>query len=113
MRTRSWSAILVATVVVVAGCHGTPSSRSVASSEPVLDAPAGSTGSLVVEAPPPKTVAWVDRHPLFSRPREYYDKTGKGPVAKVAAATVIGVPSGIVGEIRQLVVGRPPEAPPF
>jgi hypothetical protein len=112
MRTRFGSAIVVASVAVIAGCQGTPSSRSVASSEPVLNSPAG-TGSLVVDAPPPKTVTWVDRHPLFSRPREYYDKTGTGKVGKVAAATVIGVPAGIVGEIRQVVVGRPPEPPPF
>jgi hypothetical protein len=82
----------------------------VASAEPALNPPAG-PGSLVVEAPPPKSITWVDRHPLFSRPREYYEKSGKNKVAKVAAATVIGVPAGIVGEIRQVVVGRPPDAP--
>ena len=54
-------------------------------------------------------MTWVDRHPLFIKPREYYDNSGSNRVVKAAAATVIGVPAGIIGEIKQIVVGTPPE----
>jgi hypothetical protein len=58
---------------------------------------------------PGTQVSWVDRHPLFSRPREYYETTPSNKVVKAAAATVIGVPAGIFGELRQIVVGTPAE----
>jgi hypothetical protein len=57
---------------------------------------------------PARNVTWVDRHPLFSKPRDIYEKTNNNsPVVKTAAATVIGIPSGILGELRQIVVGAP------
>jgi hypothetical protein len=72
-------------------------------------------GTSVASAPgagvvtPGTTVSWVDRHPLFTRPREYYETTPSNKAVKVAAATVIGIPAGIFGEIRQIVTGNPPE----
>jgi hypothetical protein len=89
------------------GCQsGAP--RRVASAEPGLSPPA-EPGATVVEAHPPSapTVTWVDRHPLFSKPRDYYESSGNNKVVKTAAATVIGIPAGIVGELRQIVVGAP------
>ena len=50
----------------------------------------------------------VDRHPLFSKPREYYTTTNRGKAAKTASAVVLGVPAGIYGEFKQIVVGAPP-----
>jgi hypothetical protein len=109
MLARPWVTIAVVGLLGAAGCQAPRSPRALASSEPQLNS-ATDSGSLVVEAPPPKAVTWVDRHPLFSKPRDYYDSSGSNKVVKVAAATVVGIPAGIVGEIRQVVVGRPPDA---
>jgi hypothetical protein len=95
-------------VAVLSGCQGS-GSRRVASAEPALSNPVD--GGTVVEAPPKaaQTVTWADRHPLFSKPRQYYDNAGTNKVVKAAAATVIGIPAGLVGEIKQIVVGTPAE----
>ena len=39
-------------------------------------------------------------------PRDYYESSGNNKVVKSAAAAVIGVPAGLYGEIRQIVVGN-------
>ena len=62
-------------------------------------------GGAAVAVTPSNTVTWVDRHPLFSKPRDYYETSGDNKVVKAAAATVIGIPAGIFGELRQIVVG--------
>ncbi len=53
-------------------------------------------------------MGWADRHPLFTRPKEYYDSTQASKVGKTAAAVVIGVPAGFVAEVRQIAVGQDP-----
>jgi hypothetical protein len=106
MRGRRWSAF--ALLALGAGCHSSPSPRPIASAEPALSAPT-EPGATVVQTQPPREITWADRHPLFSKPREYYDSSGNNKVVKAAAATVIGVPAGIFGELRQMVVGAPPE----
>jgi hypothetical protein len=93
------------------GCqNGGP--RRMAGREPALSGPIDvGPPTAVVEAPPApvKNVTWVDRHPLFYKPRDMYDKVeNNSPVVKTAAAAVIGIPSGILGELRQIVVGAPP-----
>ncbi|WP_422926375.1 hypothetical protein [Singulisphaera sp. PoT] len=111
MQGRAW--IAVGLLAVASGCRSGPSSRSVASSEPPLAA-VGEPGTTVIDAPPPRTVTWVDRHPLFSKPRQYYESSGDNKVVKTAAATVIGIPAGVVGELKQIVVGTPAAtAPPY
>jgi hypothetical protein len=114
MRTGQGRNVLVLALCLwgAIGCRGVETPRSLASSEPTLDS-APDANSVVVEAPPAKQVTFADRHPLFSRPREYYETTGRTKVAKVAAATFIGIPAGIVGEVRQIVVGRPPDSGPY
>ena len=97
-----------------AGCAGNPR-RSLASTEPALTH-SESSGGLVIDGDVPSRVAVgpsatpsiVDRHPLLSRPRHYYESSGNNKVVKTAAAAVVGVPAGIVGELRQIVVGAPP-----
>ena len=106
MRGRRWSA--VALLALGAGCHSSPTPRPIASAEPSLTAPT-EPGSTIVQTQPPHELTWVDRHPLFTKPREYYDSSGSNRVVKTAAATVIGIPAGIVGELRQIVVGNPPQ----
>jgi hypothetical protein len=93
------------------GCQSGASSqrRIAAKPEPGL-AMAGESGSgvLVERAPPPPPQeSFVNRHPLLSKPREYYDSSGNNTLVKVAGATIVGIPVGIFGELRQIVVGQP------
>jgi hypothetical protein len=105
-RTRTWIEVALAVWLgaTAAGCRSAPA-RKTASIEPGLN----DSGATVVEAAPPagSTLTWVDRHPLFAKPREYYENSGNNTIVKTAAATVIGIPAGIFGEIRQIVVGAP------
>jgi len=98
---------LSALILTVAGCHGSGSRRSSAP-EPGLSG-ALDSGGTVAEATPSKTVTYVDRHPIFSKPRDYWDNAGDNKIVKAGAATFIGVPSGIYNEMKQIVVGAPPE----
>jgi hypothetical protein len=107
-RTWVWVAVAAGSCLgVSAGCQS-PAPKRITSTEPGLS----DHGATVVESvPPPSTsYAWVDRHPLFSKPRDYYENAGSNKVVKAAAATVIGIPAGIFGEIRQIVVGPPAQA---
>lgn len=105
MRGQRWLA--AGFLLVASGCHSAPSRQMVASTEPSLAAPS-EPNVTVVDTQPPRTVTWTDRHPLFTKPREYYAKSGDNKVVKAAAATVIGVPAGVVGELKQIVVGTTP-----
>jgi hypothetical protein len=113
MKRNRWivGSLLAASALVAPGCASSPSRRAaVAASEPTLVTPA-EPGTTVVQAPPAHVVTWADRHPLFTKPRQYYDTAGDNKAAKVAAATVVGIPAGIVGELKQIVVGAPPQTP--
>jgi hypothetical protein len=90
-----------------AGCQGSGSRRATAP-EPALTGNIDSNGT-VAEAPQAKTVSYVDRHPMFSKPRDYWENAGDNKIVKAGAATFIGVPVGIYGELKQIVVGAPPE----
>ena len=61
------------------------------------------------DATPPAAsqVSWIDRHPLFYKPREYFDSSGNNTIVKTASATFIGIPVGLVGEVRQVLTGSP------
>lgn len=92
------------------GCNAGPSRRTLASSEPALSDPASDAEVAIVDRAKPVAVEndpAVDRHPLLSKPLEYYDKTDSNKVVKTAAAAFIGVPAGIFGEIKQAIVGVP------
>jgi hypothetical protein len=91
----------------VAGCQGSGSRRA-PSPEPGLSG-ALDSGGTVAEATPAKTITYVERHPILSKPREYWDNAGDNKIVKAGAATFIGVPSGIYNEMKQIVVGVPPE----
>jgi hypothetical protein len=94
-------------LLIGAGCQGGGSRRGSAA-EPGLSGALDADGK-VAEATPAKTVTYVDRHPMFSKPRDYWESSGDNKVVKAAAATFIGVPVGIYGEMKQIVVGAPPE----
>jgi hypothetical protein len=46
---------------------------------------------------------------VLSKPREYWESSGNNTIVKAAAATFVGVPVGLFGEVRQIVVGSPPD----
>jgi hypothetical protein len=69
----------------------------------------GATGEKTISMAPASTVSFADRHPLFTKPRQYWDTSGDNKIVKAAAATFIGVPAGFVGEVKQIFVGMPPE----
>src|SRR4051812_38272176 len=94
-------------ISAAAGCAQSRTRRTLAASEPPLITD-GEDVTTVVEAPKARASATVaDRHPMLRRPREYYDKTNGGKATKTAAAAVLGVPSGIVAEMRQAISGQP------
>jgi len=94
------------------GCKSSPaSSRTIVTPEPGVASAAGTDGVIVEgnPAPPVKTVSAVDRHPLFSKPRDYWESSGDNKIVKAAAATFVGVPVGFYGEVKQIIVGAPPQ----
>lgn len=106
-------AIMVGVVSGAAGCQSWGPTRTVVTPEPPLAGPATTEGVTVADGtrdiPPPKSVTWVDRHPLFYKPRDYYESSGSNTLVKVGAATFVGVPVGFFYEVKQIVVGNPPE----
>ena len=115
MRGHQWTVVALLAALAASGCSGGPSKRTLASSEPGLSTVSGDPDVAIVDRAKPvpsNSVTFVDRHPLFSKPREYYEKTGTNKATKTAAAAVIGVPAGIYGELKQIVVGNPNPPPP-
>jgi hypothetical protein len=103
--------LLVCAFGMSSGCKSNSSStRTVVSPEPSISSAAGSDSVIVEGNPPPpvKTVGVVDRHPLFSKPRDYWESSGDNKIVKAAAATFVGVPVGMYGEVKQIIVGAPP-----
>jgi hypothetical protein len=100
---------LILAAAAASGCQSGPSKQTLASAEPALSPPVEG-GTAVASAPPPapKTLTFVERHPLLYKPRDYYESAGSNTVVKTAAAVVVGVPAGIVYELKQIVVGAPP-----
>ncbi|WP_165231449.1 hypothetical protein [Aquisphaera insulae] len=109
MRVGRWPGrlLLPALILTSAGCHGIGSKKA-AAPETTLSGTLDS-GAPVVEAPPAQSTGYVDRHPILYKPRDYWDDGGNNKVVKAARATFIGVPSGIYNEMKQIVVGAPPE----
>ena len=107
MRGRFLAVLAGLVIVAVAGCAGGGPSRRVVAAEPGAALPG--EGEPVVVNPPARGqgVTFVDRHPLLSKPRDYYESSGNNKFVKTMAAGVIGVPAGVVGELKQIVVGRP------
>jgi hypothetical protein len=68
----------------------------------------GDQGAAVITPAPAHQTGFVARHPLLSKPGEVYQNTNHHGVVKVAAATVIGIPWGILGETKQIICGCDP-----
>ena len=88
------------------GCQSAGQRRT-ALAEPGLSGSVEGGTTLAATPAPATAVTWVDRHPLFSKPRDLYETTNSNKVVKTAAAAVVGVPVGIFGELRQIVTGNP------
>jgi hypothetical protein len=102
----------LALAVAMVGCQSGPSRKTLASAEPALSPPVEG-GTAIAAAPgasSPRTMSFVERHPLFYKPRDYYESSGDNTVVKSAAAVVVGVPAGIYGELKQIVVGAPTDS---
>ena len=106
-------------LAVLAGCHssrhrvreyGPPPSSDYGLSPdtgatvPTPDSLAYQPSTLPTEVPTEK--GFVDRHPLFSSPRNYYRDSSRNPVMKVLAGTFVGVPVGVWREGKQVVYGQ-------
>jgi hypothetical protein len=103
---------LVVILGICAGCQSAGHPRTVVSPEPTLSGTVDGDTKVVDStqpAAPVRTTGVVDRHPLFSKPRDYWESSGDNKVVKAAAATFVGVPAGIYGEVKQMIVGAPPE----
>jgi hypothetical protein len=114
MRQIQWMAICTVALfyAVSSGCQSAGPRRTVVPAEPGLAGPVTTEGTMAdgsTETSPVKQISWVDRHPLFSKPRDYWETSGDNKVVKAAAATFIGVPVGFFGEVKQIVVGVPSE----
>jgi hypothetical protein len=99
--------LLGLSLALLAGCARYQTRRPIAAAEPPLDLH-GTDPAVVAGAPPARPAAFADRHPLFTKPREYYEISGENKLIKVGAATLVGIPAGILGEMRQIVIGQPP-----
>lgn len=109
MRRTYCAALALTTALAVPGCHSAHSPKA-AMAEPPLAPIADADGTTIATAPPTtKSVTFVDRHPFLYKPRDYWEGAGDNKVVKATAATVVGIPAGIVGELKQIVVGRPTE----
>jgi hypothetical protein len=105
MRSRLiWLSASLCLLAGLSGCSMTRPHRSLASAEPAYVA---GDPAIAADVPVARPVTVVDRHPLFYKPREYYETSGNNRFVKVGAATLIGIPAGIIGEMRQIVVGQP------
>jgi hypothetical protein len=109
-RKRLGLAFCCVLILAVAGCQTSGSRRAAAPVEPSLSSSVGGDEDrTIIEEPPAKTVSYVDRHPLFSKPREYYENsTSNSSIVRAATATFVGVPVGLYGEVKQIFVGAPP-----
>ena len=106
--------VLLTVYGLSSGCQTSGPRKPVVTTEPGLASSVDKDGTVVVndgtsQAAPARTVTWVDRHPLFSKPRDYWDTSGDNKVVKAAAATFVGVPVGMFGEVKQIVTGVPQE----
>ncbi len=111
---RGITLLLLAAALGLAGCKGMHKNKGLAASEPPFNPLAsGDAGAVIVTDPAATNLTWVDRHPLFSKPRQYYQNTDSNALAKGAAATFVGVPAGMMGEMKQIVVGRPANPAPY
>jgi hypothetical protein len=110
----TWTVMMILAVGIMTGCQtsGTKRPATVVSPPPMVGDASDAEGAAserTISTAPVSTVRFADRHPLFTKPRKYWETSGDNKIVKAAAATFIGVPAGFVGEVKQIFVGVPPE----
>src|SRR5262245_61248019 len=97
---RFWPLVLLGLAALVGpGCASYRPHRSLASAEPPLELGRDDPAAVATKPTLPSgSVSFVDRHPLFSKPRDFYMNSGENKLVKAGAATVIGIPAGVLGE---------------
>ncbi len=105
--------VLSAGFLSQAGCQTSGNKRpaTVVSPGPAVSDAGEAAGEKTIAAAPIRTTGFAARHPLFYKPKEYWESSGNRKIVKAAAATFIGVPAGLVGEVKQIIVGAPASAP--
>jgi hypothetical protein len=108
MKNHKIFAILTLATVVLAtsGCSSAGRRRASVVEDPTI-AGLDADDKAFLAAPATGGESVVDRHPMLYKPREYWENAGDNKIVKAASATFVGVPAGIVGEVRQIFVGRP------
>jgi hypothetical protein len=98
---------VLATILFAAGCHGGSTYSDTSYGSAYRDADYGlPPDAQLASGVPPQEKGFVDRHPLFSAPRNYYRDSGDNVVVKVLAGTLVGVPVGIAQEAWQIGYGQ-------
>jgi hypothetical protein len=98
---------VLATILFAAGCHCGSTYSDASYGSAYRDADYGlPPDAQIASGPAPQEKAFVDRHPLFSAPRNYYRDSGDNIVVKVLAGTLVGVPVGIAQEAWQIGYGQ-------
>ena len=102
--------VLALAAGLISGCQtaGTKRPATVISPAPAVS-DAGDRRAVAektISTAPVRRCSFADRHPLFYKPRQYWETSGDNKIVKAAAATFIGVPAGFVGEVKQIFVGR-------
>jgi hypothetical protein len=88
------------------GCHCGSSCRDTGYGSSYRDADYGLPPDSQMAAVPTNEKSFVDRHPLFSAPKNYYRDSGNNVVVKVLAGTLVGVPVGVAQEAWQIGYGQ-------
>lgn len=94
-------------IALCSGCAQLNKRQHIATMEPPLEGGVV-VGEPVVDGSAPRPVTFVDRHPVLAKPRDIYNKSNHHKVVRVAAATVVGIPVGVVCETGQIIKGCPP-----
>jgi len=105
-----WRAFVVlstACIVLATGCARHRNKNLIVSNNQPVIAGASSVDQAYSVEKPIAGTRFVDRHPMFYKPGEYYTTSDGNMVVRGARATFIGVPAGIVGEVRQAFRGVP------
>ncbi|MBI1322329.1 hypothetical protein GC170_03950 [bacterium] len=99
--------VVTASLVAVSGCaRHRNKSVMVSNSQPVIAGASSVDQAYSVDKPVVGT-RFVDRHPMFYKPGEYYTTTDGNAIVRGAKATFVGIPAGVFGEVKQAFRGVP------
>jgi hypothetical protein len=99
-------ATAICLTVYSAGCA--KNKNLVVDNRPIIEGASSVSGSgSTVVVNKPVGSKFIDRHPIFYKPGEYYSTSDGNMVVRGARATFIGVPAGFVGEFKQAFKGVP------